>query len=450
MANTKISQLTALTNPTWNEEFVYALNNANGKVTLDTMKTFIGSWWGGGSYTAWTWIDITSDVISNTWVLSLNSITWAVHLKTINWNNIVWAWDIDTTSTYTEYNYSALQWPAASWYHVPTSSEWWDVYDMMVSLWISTSNWDFSKLLKIPLAWYILNSTWNINAQWTSAQLYTVTAIASSDDSYSFAISMSSVAKANVIHRAMWASIRAFKDSAVVPEASWTTLFDWSLIATWAWIFWDSNNWYISISSNWEDWITIADKNVWATTVWNYWDSLSNNNCWSMFQWWNNYWFPAVSWTYTKSTTQVNASSYWPWNYYSSSTLIYQQFGWDSSQNWDLWWWVTWPTATQYDIYNRFQLSWTNITIWWKCVWWLAWDILSWSYTLVTWNNFHIWREHYLYIPTQTNSYSITAWTWVSNPFNVTLPSSIKKACLIKFYCDSVSTMIITDCLIAN
>jgi hypothetical protein len=41
MANTKISALTALTNPTGNEEFVYAYNNANGKITLDTMKTFV-------------------------------------------------------------------------------------------------------------------------------------------------------------------------------------------------------------------------------------------------------------------------------------------------------------------------------------------------------------------------------------------------------------------------
>lgn len=45
MANTKISQLTNLTTPTWNEEFVYAYNNANGKITLDTMKTFV--WWAG-------------------------------------------------------------------------------------------------------------------------------------------------------------------------------------------------------------------------------------------------------------------------------------------------------------------------------------------------------------------------------------------------------------------
>lgn len=45
MANTKISALTANTNPNWSEEFVYAYNNANGKITLNTMKAFV--WWAG-------------------------------------------------------------------------------------------------------------------------------------------------------------------------------------------------------------------------------------------------------------------------------------------------------------------------------------------------------------------------------------------------------------------
>ena len=41
MANTKISALTANTNPNGWEELVYAYNNANGKMTLNTMKTFV-------------------------------------------------------------------------------------------------------------------------------------------------------------------------------------------------------------------------------------------------------------------------------------------------------------------------------------------------------------------------------------------------------------------------
>lgn len=59
MANTKISALTANTNPNWSEELVYAYNNANGKMTLNTMKSFI--WW--------AWITtLSSD--ANIWELS--------------------------------------------------------------------------------------------------------------------------------------------------------------------------------------------------------------------------------------------------------------------------------------------------------------------------------------------------------------------------------------------
>ena len=155
MANTKISQLTALTNPTWNEEFVYALNNANGKVTLDTMKTYtqtwtqeelvswtniktingtsilwswdmVISWW--TSYTAWTWISISSWEISNTWVTSVNWQTWAV---TVSW---WWAWWYDCvvasdwTWDYTTINAAVTAWKinifVKNWNY--TESEWWN------------------------------------------------------------------------------------------------------------------------------------------------------------------------------------------------------------------------------------------------------------------------------------------------------------------------------------
>lgn len=55
MANTKISQLTALTSPTGNEELVYAYNNTNGKMTVDTVKTYIGA---GKQDTLVSWTNI--------------------------------------------------------------------------------------------------------------------------------------------------------------------------------------------------------------------------------------------------------------------------------------------------------------------------------------------------------------------------------------------------------
>lgn len=69
MANTKISQLTALTNPTGNEELVYAYNNSNGKMSVNTMKTFIGSW--------------KQDTL----------VSWT-NIKTINWQSLLWSWNI--------------------------------------------------------------------------------------------------------------------------------------------------------------------------------------------------------------------------------------------------------------------------------------------------------------------------------------------------------------------
>lgn len=110
------------------------------------------------------------------------------------------------------------------------------------------------------------------------------------------------------------------------------------------WIYHDSVNGLISLSSDWSTRYTISDKNLWATTVWNSWDALSQSNCWKYYQRWNNYWFK-FTWSVTTSSTEVNASTYWPWNYYSSSTFIKSGWTWDSSNNKNLWWWETWTNA---------------------------------------------------------------------------------------------------------
>lgn len=438
MANTKISQLTENTSPNWAEELVYAYNSTNWKMTLNTMKTFVQP-------------DLSSYATVAQVQAKQDKLTSWVNIKTVNWNSILGTWDINTNSTYTEYDYSAMRWPCPAWYHIPQQSEWLVLYNTMVALWISTSNWDFSKYLKIPLWWYrAYNQSWAPTQNVWLGSFIGYSTATSTNTTTVFTIGASNVTYANTMYRAMWISIRPFKDTAVIPDNTWTELFDWSLVAQNAWIFHDTVNEIISISSNWVDWLTIADKNLWATVVWNYWDTPSASNSWYFYQWWNNNWFAGIWWSVTTSATQVDASTYWPWNYYSSNTFITNNRDWSNTQNDNLWWWVTWVVETTYDIYNNFQLVWTSITIWWKYIWWIAWDVLSWSYTLNTWNNSFVWQEHYLCIPTQTNNYSLTAWTWVNNPFNLTLPSSTKKACLVKFYCDSVSTMIISDCKIAS
>lgn len=110
------------------------------------------------------------------------------------------------------------------------------------------------------------------------------------------------------------------------------------------WIYHSAELWLISLSSDWSNRITIADKNLWATTVYNDWDTLSQANCGRYYQWGNKYWFPRT-WTVTKSSTRVNASSYWPWNYYISIIFITRSstpYNWSSVRNDNLWGWVTW------------------------------------------------------------------------------------------------------------
>lgn len=145
---------------------------------------------------------------------------------------------------------------------------------------------------------------------------------------------------------------------------------------TTSWIYHNSDLWLISLSSDGSNRTTIADKNLGATTVYNSWDTLSEANCGKYYQRGNNYGFPRT-WSITTSTAQVNASSYWPWNYYNSSTFRTWNTTWDSSGNNNLRWWVTWtveamqwpcdtwyhiPSSTErnnlYDLYRALWLSW--------------------------------------------------------------------------------------------
>ena len=105
------------------------------------------------------------------------------------------------------------------------------------------------------------------------------------------------------------------------------------------------------------------DKNLWATAVYSDWDTLSQDNMWNMYQWWNNYWFPST-WTISNtSSTQVDASSYWPGNYYSSDTFITWSDDWSSVSNNDLWWDTTW-TITQENVISNIGVLSVNGQTW--------------------------------------------------------------------------------------
>lgn len=152
MANTKISQLTANTNPNGNEELVYAYNNANGKMTLDTMKTFASadsqeklvSWtniktinnqsilwagniniqWGGGW--GWEWYDAIVDV---SWQGDYTTIGAAVDAN--KRNIFVRNW------TYTETQWHLVTFNAVDWLSITGQSKEWVVVSVALTWWVN-------------------------------------------------------------------------------------------------------------------------------------------------------------------------------------------------------------------------------------------------------------------------------------------------------------------------
>ena len=253
----------------------------------------------------------------------------------------IYAWENVISEIYVwerKDNYKAMQWPCPNGFHISLYDDWSWVRDIMDSL--SLSPWDSWRInLHLPFAgkrqysnaWIYWQGT--IGYYWNEIGLY------SGQARYLYLNSWSIVNDST--YRADAQSIRWFKDSYVEPTSSWTVIQGslWS-----AWIFWNQSEWLISITAWYWRWYTMMDKNLWATTVYNDWDTLTQANMWNLYQWWNNYGF-ASTWTISNtSSTQVNASTYWPWNYYNSGTFIMPSASphdWSSVRNDDLRWWDT-------------------------------------------------------------------------------------------------------------
>lgn len=235
-------------------------------------------------------------------------------------------------------DYSAMQWPCDTGFHVPLSNEFVSLVSHLSTLWIDTSNWIWVKTyLKMPFAWY-RDSNAEIWSQWTQwfywysdTRSYVGKGLMMQDDLLNAAFNY---------YRVYTFSIRPFKDKPVIPDSSWTKLYSW----TWdAGIYHNSTLWLISLSSDWTTRMTISDKNLWATTVYNSWDTLSEANCGKYFQWGNCSWL-ARTWSVTKIPWGLDVSDYWPWNYYSNSAFIYSNnsnYDWALPSNDNLRWWVT-------------------------------------------------------------------------------------------------------------
>ena len=239
---------------------------------------------------------------------------------------------------------SDMKWPCPNGFHVPLQSEFNSIISIWNHLW---AGWNtlYKDCFKMPYQWqrlYTNSTVWNTTYgyYWTSSYEWSYKAVCYYfNNTYTYWV---------WVYVPSWCAIRPFKDSPITPTASWTKLY-WTSIEAWG-IFWSATDWLISVSEDWQTWYTIMDKNLGATQVYNDWDTLSQANCGNFYQRWNNYWFP-YSWTVTTSSTQINATDYWPWNYYESSTFITRSsspYGWDSSNNQNLWWWVNKWTHTEW------------------------------------------------------------------------------------------------------
>ena len=236
----------------------------------------------------------------------------------------------------------ATQWPSPKWFHVPLNTEWQAVYNIWTALGGWSSDWNnFWKTLKLPIAGNRYYSSGNADNKNYDA-FYRSSSRKNENSAYMMYFYTTNINPNNVNYRTQGYPVRCFKNKPVIPTSSWTKLY-WTSIESW-WIFWNSADWLISLSSDWQTWITIMDKNLWATTVWNSGNTLTQANCGNYYQRWNNYWFP-FTWSVATSSTQIDASNYWPWNYYSSSTFITRSsspYRWDTTDNWNLRWWVDW------------------------------------------------------------------------------------------------------------
>ena len=188
-----------------------------------------------------------------------------------------------------------MRWPCPSGFHIPLKSEWVALSWVLVNtLWLASDGSSIKTYLKMPFAGSREWSSSNVVTQDTNGYYWCSTAW-NNNSAYYFAFNSTAIFSQNSNRREYGFPIRAFKDFSVVPDNSWTTLYDGNSIASGAWIFHNPANWLISISWDWTTWITISDKNLWATAVYNDWATLSQANCWNYYQRWNNYWFPQKS-----------------------------------------------------------------------------------------------------------------------------------------------------------
>ena len=354
-------------------------------------------------------------------------------------NDNLWWWVTNT--------FKSMQGPAPDWFHVPDDNEMSWLKTTMVWLWLG--DWaSIKQYLKMPYGWFRdwYSSTAEIQSRGEYWLYWTSTPKTGSFTAYYLNFADYGIWTGGSITRAYGQLIRCFRNEALIPDNTWRTLFAW----TWsAGIFWNPELEVISLSFDGTDWITIADKNIWATYVYENWDTLTEWNCGWYFQRWNNYMF-SFDGQLTTSSTQVDATNYGPYYYWSNFIRLGSSdtwWNWDTSWNNHLRWskydshWQTitplkdmrWPCPEWFHVPHRHDYWWLD-----ACQWnlstkdffeylniWMFWYRHSYTWELINvgsrclywcsstwWPNIPSWRECE---PSICCNAQANSWTWSRN-----------------------------------
>lgn len=232
----------------------------------------------------------------------------------------------------------ARRWPCPEWYHIPSLTEWNNATTIISNITGSGVNVEemVRYCLMLPLGWVLswyTDRAWQTG--WQKAYVWDRALYLSSDSSYEsmsdiyyaswYLLMDNGTSSSTWLTICNWWFIRPFKNVSVAPDSSWTTRYDGGAngFAAWSWAFVNYDLWLISISSDWTNWVTMANKNLGAAT---YYDTASYPDCtqensWNFYQWWNNYGFPYAGTTDT-TTELVDVTGYGPDNYYWSWEIL--------------------------------------------------------------------------------------------------------------------------------
>ncbi len=263
----------------------------------------------------------------------------------VRWEGGGWGWEYTAgkwISIWQWLDYSAMRWPCDEWFHVPTRDE----AQFILGIAQRSDTQLPGSWVKAPNNGFIKFQSPNIYASWTR---WTCTASGNTGEdhhtnAYMLCYDNSGYMPAQPLaptDKSYWCWVRAFKDNPVIPDETWTILWQ-----NQRWVFYWNETLGLITAHNTENnqYVTLQDKNVWATNV---------GDNWLYFQWGNNQWFTSAS--AATSTTKVDASWYEPSTY--AADPINTSYDWSSEENDNLWGWVTWAVTIENVITNTGVLS---------------------------------------------------------------------------------------------